>query len=64
MLGDVRLGGDRGTVQSLVKEQVAGRGDVIPRRERPGLLPVGLGLLRVVQVFADFAAAYFAVLAK
>ena len=64
MLGDVCLAGDRGTVQSLVEEQVAVRVDVLPRCERPGLLPVGLGLLRIVQVLADLAAAVLAVLAE
>ena len=64
MLGDVRLFGDRGAVQSLVVEQVAVGVDVSPRREGPGLLPERLGLLRVVQVLADLAAAVLAVLAK
>jgi hypothetical protein len=64
VLGDVCLAGDRGAVQSLVEEQVAVRVDVLPWCERPGLLPVGLGLLRVVQILADLAAAVFAVLAK
>jgi hypothetical protein len=40
------------------------RGDVIPRRERPGMLTEGPGLLRVVQVLADLAAAVLAILAK
>ena len=56
VLRDVDLAGDRGTVQPLVEEHVAAGVDVLPRREGAGLLPVGLGLLGVVQVLADLAA--------
>src|SRR5690348_7914202 len=61
MARDVHRLGDHGAVQPLVEQHVGPRRQILPRREGAGLLPIGFGLLVVMQILAHLAGAALAV---
>ena len=64
MLGNIDLGCGHRAVKAFIKQQIGAAGHIFPRCESAGVLFVGCGLFVVVQVFAPFACARFAVGAK
>ena len=64
MLGNIDLRGDHRAMQAFIKQQIGAAGHIFPRRESARVLFVGCGLFVVVQVFAPFACARFAIGAK